>query len=486
MFDDTVTTRLAQAAAAACANDYAYASPDQLRTVLRTVQTAMDTLAGVHARATGAFEAAAGPGTDGCSTVGVWLQRELRLTRAEVRRRRRAAAALKGLDEVRAAADAGEIRPEHVDVFAEGIRRVGEPTMIAAQHVLLPVARSCDPSELLKAVEHLHHASDPDGPDREWAKAQEKQDITCRRVGYGWDVRGFLDADTGAKLHLALKSWGAPVGDDGDDRPVARRRVEGLNTLLTDYLGFGLPVDKGIRPHLNVTIDIDTLRLALSGDRTTPTAAPATFAGFGVIGRDLLARVACDPTLTVMLTDSTTDQHRCTADRATHGDAGHYGDAEHYGDDVRHRCGCPVTPYVHVLDVGRSERIATRQQRLAVLTAQGFRCATPGCNNQHLEIHHIISWLDGGPTDMDNVIGLCSACHTLLHRRLLVCTSDGHGGARFTRADGQPISDIRRHSLVAYAEQLRDHVSATLLKQQGGRPRSRGHPPGNDQRSDAA
>jgi hypothetical protein len=122
-----------------------------------------------------------------------------------------------------------------------------------------------------------------------------------------------------------------------------------------------------------------------------------------------------------------------------------------------------VTPYLHVLDVGRSERLATPRQRLAVLTAQQHRCAAPGCVNTHLEVHHIVSWLDHGPTTMANLVGLCASCHTLLHRGLLRCTADGHGGVVFTRADGSPITDLRRHTLAAYASTVGDLVSASLL-----------------------
>jgi hypothetical protein len=260
-----------------------------------------------------------------------------------------------------------------------------------------------------------------------------------------------------------------------------------------------------------VSVDLTTLQLAVRGDRTS-ASTPPTLHGYGVTGRDLIARLACDASLSVILTDGTTDQHRCTH----HHDDDHHGD--HHGStaastpgstatsgtpgttsgamagamagvpntapsaapseaagvsaarggrtvgrSVLHRCGCPVTPYLHVLDVGRSERLATPRQRLAVLTAQQHRCAAPGCVNTHLEVHHIVSWLDHGPTTMANLVGLCASCHTLLHRGLLRCTADGHGGVVFTRADGSPITDLRRHTLAAYASTVGDLVSASLL-----------------------
>jgi len=70
---------------------------------------------------------------------------------------------------------------------------------------------------------------------------------------------------------------------------------------------------------------------------------------------------------------------------------------------------------------------------------------------------------------------LCASCHTLLHRGLIVCRADGHGGALFERKDGTPIADVRRRSLAAFAEQLRDHVCSIVLRQHQ-RLRARDHP----------
>lgn len=253
---------------------------------------------------------------------------------------------------------------------------------------------------------------------------------------------------------------------------MARRRVDGFKALLAGYLRSGaIPTDKGVRPHLNVTVDHQSLLLALRGDRTTASHEPATLAGYGYTGRDVIARLACDSTISLTLVDGTTDQHRhaCPHGCGDGGCGGHGGSCRTSVSPALaalHPCGCRLTPYIHVLDVGRSERLATPRQRQAVLTAQGQRCAAPGCNNAHLEIHHIVAWADGGPTDVSNLVGLCSACHTLLHRGLLVCSVDGHGGASFTRSDGTVIRDIRRRALADYARDLRDTVSADLITQQ--------------------
>jgi hypothetical protein len=80
----------------------------------------------------------------------------------EVAAGRRAAAALEAIHQVRAAADAGTFRPEHVVEFGHGIAKVGAEAMAAAEHLLLPVAHQCDPSVLRTAIDKLHRALDPD------------------------------------------------------------------------------------------------------------------------------------------------------------------------------------------------------------------------------------------------------------------------------------------------------------------------------------
>lgn len=68
-----------------------------------------------------------------------------------------------------------------------------------------------------------------------------------------------------------------------------------------------------------------------------------------------------------------------------------------------------------VLNVGRAQRLATDAQVNALMTMWGHQCAMPGCTHtRFMEIHHMKEWADGGNTDLDNLIPLCSACHSLV------------------------------------------------------------------------
>ena len=65
-----------------------------------------------------------------------------------------------------------------------------------------------------------------------------------------------------------------------------------------------------------------------------------------------------------------------------------------------------------MLRLGRTRRIASRSQTIA-LHARDHGCSFPGCNTapEWSERHHIIPWIDGGSTDLDNLTLLCSYHH---------------------------------------------------------------------------
>lgn len=98
-----------------------------------------------------------------------------------------------------------------------------------------------------------------------------------------------------------------------------------------------------------------------------------------------------------------------------------------YGDDLpaqtarRLACEANIVPVVLSgegvpLDVGRSRRLATAGQRRA-LEAIHHTCAVPDCDRpfHHCQIHHIEYWENGGFTDLDNMVPLCSRHHHDVH-----------------------------------------------------------------------
>ena len=68
-------------------------------------------------------------------------------------------------------------------------------------------------------------------------------------------------------------------------------------------------------------------------------------------------------------------------------------------------------------DVGRSARtVSLRLRRL--LIARDRHCQWPGCAEppSRCDAHHVHHWIDGGPTDLDNLVLLCHRHHHHLHQ----------------------------------------------------------------------
>lgn len=82
--------------------------------------------------------------------------------------------------------------------------------------------------------------------------------------------------------------------------------------------------------------------------------------------------------------------------------------------------GAVVDAHGDVLALGRTKRLASRRQRLA-LRVRDMCCQFPGCHRSTgIEVHHIRAWAEGGATDTANMIQLCRAHHVTVHARAIV------------------------------------------------------------------
>ncbi|GGF90585.1 hypothetical protein GCM10007304_00610 [Rhodococcoides trifolii] len=67
------------------------------------------------------------------------------------------------------------------------------------------------------------------------------------------------------------------------------------------------------------------------------------------------------------------------------------------------------------LAMGRTVRTVTADQRTAV-TVRDRCCILCGRPPQWCQVHHLIHWAHGGPTDLDNLALLCGECHRHVHQ----------------------------------------------------------------------
>jgi hypothetical protein len=114
--------------------------------------------------------------------------------------------------------------------------------------------------------------------------------------------------------------------------------------------------------------------------------------------------------------------------------------------DVVRRMACEagIIPIVldsrgRALDVGTSKRLATEAQRQA-LAAMYRTCGYPGCivPFEACEIHHVIPYDQGGPTNLDNLLPLCliAGHHHQVHEGGWTLTLQPDRTVTLTRPDG--------------------------------------------------
>ena len=349
-------------------------------TKAKALRTAIDALSSELARTLADIDETKSHEAEGASSIGTWARRELNQDAGLTRQMVRAAATFRELPAVGESARSGAISFEHVTSFAYALKHIGIEETRLVEEPLLEVAKHMAPSELHAKVRQIRAVMHPDDLDQAWLKGMDKRDIRLAKTAEGWHVTGFLDIETGAKLNTILKNLSVPRDAD-DDRAPSARRMDALDDLCTTVLQNGLPTDNGIRPHINVTVDADTLK-AMANDESRRSLdlnlQPATLEGFGPIGPGLLAHLLCGAELTPFLIKT-------------------------------------VGKNTDVLDAGRSERLATPRQAKAIRLQQQGVCAAPGCRHPISHNHHVTWWSRGGSTDLDNLIGLCRKCHTLVH-----------------------------------------------------------------------
>ena len=59
-----------------------------------------------------------------------------------------------------------------------------------------------------------------------------------------------------------------------------------------------------------------------------------------------------------------------------------------------------------------------------------------------MQVHHVVHWIDGGPTDLANMISLCPRHHRNVHSGRLRIGTTG-GVFRFRARDGRQLVDQR-------------------------------------------
>ena len=115
-------------------------------------------------------------------------------------------------------------------------------------------------------------------------------------------------------------------------------------------------------------------------------------------------------------------------------------------ESVRSKILCDSTMHAYLINgakpisVGRSTRVIPPHTRRTILD-RDTTCRYPACNRTRLEIHHLVHWEHGGPTDTHNLAGFCGFHHHRKHDGAYDVTgnADQPNGLTFARPDGSTI-----------------------------------------------
>jgi hypothetical protein len=205
---------------------------------------------------------------------------------------------------------------------------------------------------------------------------------------------GELDAAGGEKLETALESIVQANRPEGDDRTRSQQLGDAVVQLADLALaGGGLPQLRGSKPHLLMTLG--------AADLFDPTVTH----GLGRLGygswlsAEKARLLSCDADATPIIVDD-------------------------HGAPLR---------------MGRTKRLFPPHIRRA-LVVRDEHCIFTGCTAPHYwcDAHHVLHWIDGGDTDLDNAALLCERHHTKVHHGFTI-ERDSRGRWHTYRPDGTEI-----------------------------------------------
>lgn len=309
-----------------------------------------------------------------------------------------------GLGEPNASVDQRVLAQTAVDLLRESGSVSVEQLAIRARdaRTALDAAGVADHEELLRSKRYLHLIPQSDGMTR---------------------ISGLLDPESAAVVVSAYDAAtsprrGGPRFVDPDDVARAER----------------IAADERTTEQVAVDTFVELIRLATHADPGTLLGSRTPAVRVLVTERDLRSGVGI----------------------------GHIeGQSEAVGIDTvrRHGCAAGYVPIVFnsagsVLDLGRTQRLFTPRQRLAIAARDGG-CRFPDCSRppSWTEVHHIDEWQrDHGRTDVADGVLLCRHHHLLVHNNGWRVTRTGADyfvvPPRAIDADRRPIQAPSRSAVL--------------------------------------
>jgi len=311
--------------------------------------------------------------SEGYNSAGDWMRFKCQVTNTVAWDRIRVGEELHRMPESEQAVYDGEIGYAHLKVMARTAESVGKAF---DESKLLPLAREASPGKFYYKSLHFRHAVDAKAYCDEQTELVEDRRLSLSTAEDGCLlVSGVLDPVGGAAVRTALEPLAGKSGA-GDDRELERRYADALVELAC-----------GGRPaNLHVTATVETLKGMVG-------AAGGEMEFSLPLSSSTIERMACD----------------CSVSRVL------------------------LSEESVVIDMGRSRRVIAGPAKRA-LKARDGHCVWPGCERpaSWCDGHHLVHWIRGGSTDLDNLVLLCHRHHWKVHE----------GGWQLVKTDDRDIVPI--------------------------------------------
>jgi Domain of unknown function (DUF222)/HNH endonuclease len=353
---------------------------------------------------------------DDTTTPLQWMRHHCKVSYAVARDRTAVAEQLPRLTQSVEAVLNGDIGFAHLVVMAHTAAVISEPTSQSSDGTpaieppfnetqLLEQAKRCTPGRFYYYCQRVRHALNPElvtleqrlAAEERWLKISRKEDGVV-------SICGRVDSIGGATLLSAIEPLARP-GGEGDDRCLERRQGDALVELANNALDSGqLPRSATQRPHLQVTTTLETLQ--------GKPGSPAAEMEFAIpISSTTVQRIACDSSVARIV----------------------------FG------------PGSVVVDAGRARRVVSPATRRA-LNVRDQNCRWPGCERpaSWSAAHHLVHWIEGGRTDLNNLVLLCQRHHWMVHE----------GGWRLCQAEDGRLLAVPPTYNYGYSVRAPDETSA--------------------------
>ena len=245
---------------------------EELRGLVRSVQTAIDRLTGLRARCLGALESAAivaaAPGREqqALRQVRDRTADELRLTPSETKRAGETGRRLADSPAATAALTAGTLPAEHARVLADTLRWLRGEVRAAAEAELLAAAATEDARQFGRTCRRLLARIDADAACEAEDRRHARRSCRITQTPDGMTAVSAQGSGLdGEVLHTAIHAFTRPDASD-EHRTTEQRSFDALVAVCRTALDVGIaPANRNVRPHLLVTVDEPTLAGRASG-----------------------------------------------------------------------------------------------------------------------------------------------------------------------------------------------------------------------------